>query len=311
MSKNPDTTERYDPTVWLFGDGRSGTTWLAELINYAGTYRELFEPFHPRAIQQARFLTPHEYSRTLTDNPQLFDYASQVISGEFTNPRVDSGNEQPLSQYRKLLIKDIFANLFAYATCCEFPQIKPVLLIRNPFAMAASKFKKRHWYWLTDPSVLVAQAPLYVDFLEPFEEIIEITIEEDNYILNLILIWCIINYVPLKQFDPNAIYVCLYEAVYAAPQSNIAELFAFINDKDNQDVELVESDISKPSRFSGKQSTIARGSSPINTWMDEMPAVIIDRGLEIMDKFGFGDLYNDQSMPNRDVISRIQTTAKD
>ena len=309
MSKISDTANTYQPTVWLFGDGRSGTTWIAELINYAGAYRELFEPFHPQAIQQACFLSPHEYSRTLTKHPQLFDYASQVFSGKINNPRVDSGNQHPIDQYRKLLVKDIFANLFAYATCCEFPQVKPVLLIRNPFAMATSKFNKRHWYWLTDPSVLVAQAPLYVDFLEPFEEIIEITIEEDNYILNLILIWCIINYVPLKQFDPHAIHVCLYEAVYAAPQPNLAELFAFIND--NQDAEIDESQISKPSRLSGKQSTLARGSSPINAWMDEMPTVIIDRGLEIMDEFGFGNLYDEQSMPNRDVISRIQSTAKD
>ena len=294
--------------MWLFGDGRSGTTWISEVINFRGSYRELFEPFHPKAIPEASFLIPFEYSQALTDKPQLVDYASQVFSGKTSNPRIEAANQQPVSQYQRLLVKDIFANLFAHAVCREFPHIKPVLLIRNPFAMAASKFKKRHWYWLTDPSVLVSQAPLYVDFLEPFEEIIEITIEENNYILNLILIWCIVNYVPLRQFDPQTIHVCLYESVYADPQAGIAELFTFIgNDPQDGPADVDPDQVAKPSRLSGEESNLLRGTSPINAWMDEMPAVIVDRGLEIMDEFGFADLYDEHSLPNRQVISQIQT----
>jgi hypothetical protein len=38
------------PIVWVIGDGRSGTTWLMELINWRKTYREMFEPFHPRFV---------------------------------------------------------------------------------------------------------------------------------------------------------------------------------------------------------------------------------------------------------------------
>ena len=32
---------------WMVGSGRSGTTWLASLINADHTMREVFEPVHP------------------------------------------------------------------------------------------------------------------------------------------------------------------------------------------------------------------------------------------------------------------------
>ena len=37
-------------TVLLAGTGRSGTTWAANIINYANTYRFMFEPFYPQAV---------------------------------------------------------------------------------------------------------------------------------------------------------------------------------------------------------------------------------------------------------------------
>ena len=35
-------------SVFLLGDGRSGTTWFSELVNFEGNYWEVFEPFHGR-----------------------------------------------------------------------------------------------------------------------------------------------------------------------------------------------------------------------------------------------------------------------
>ena len=44
---------RGDPgkTVFLAGTGRSGTTWLAGLINHDQSYRDVFEPFHPGKVE--------------------------------------------------------------------------------------------------------------------------------------------------------------------------------------------------------------------------------------------------------------------
>ena len=37
--------------VFISGVGRSGTTWLTELINYNHRYRILFEPFHNKKVK--------------------------------------------------------------------------------------------------------------------------------------------------------------------------------------------------------------------------------------------------------------------
>ena len=37
-------------SVFLAGSGRSGTTWLSEIINHRRGYRYVFEPFNPREV---------------------------------------------------------------------------------------------------------------------------------------------------------------------------------------------------------------------------------------------------------------------
>ena len=144
--------------IWLFGDGRSGTTWVSELINWDRSYREMFEPFHPKKIRRMRGMRLHQYIRPGDSDHPFLRRASDVFSGRFSSPRVDHANWS--LSYRGLLIKDIFANLLAGWAAQQFPAVKMVLLIRNPFAVALSKSKRRRWSWLTDPSELLAQPEL-------------------------------------------------------------------------------------------------------------------------------------------------------
>ena len=41
-------------TVLLAGSGRSGTTWMSRIINHGNPYRDIFEPFHPQHVGQAK-----------------------------------------------------------------------------------------------------------------------------------------------------------------------------------------------------------------------------------------------------------------
>ena len=47
----------YSPsnTVLIAGSGRSGTTWLSEILNYNNDYRSIFEPFYPRICNKTGF----------------------------------------------------------------------------------------------------------------------------------------------------------------------------------------------------------------------------------------------------------------
>ncbi len=264
----------------------------------------MFEPFHPQHVDEMSFLAPHQYVGHDEQHTQLESIASDVFSGTFTHPVVDSGNQSRL--YSGLLIKDIFANLFAYWAFTRFGNLKIILLIRNPFSVALSKSKKKDWYWVTDPMLLLTQKNLYEDYLHPFENLIRKTSESNDYILRQILIWAIINYIPLKQFSPEQIHVMFYEEMYAEPDNQVSSAFRFVkNTKENCHVKLDEETVKRPSRVVSKESSLFQGKSPVTSWKDELSLRQIDAGLRILDAFGLAGLYDEDSMPNRDTLHSI------
>jgi len=298
----------YREVIWLIGDGRSGTTWVSDLINHDKSYREMFEPFHPRLVNGMNFLLPHQYIRPGDSNKQLEKIASDVFSGKFRNPRVDSDN-RPLF-YKGLLIKDIFANLFSYWASLHFAKVKIILLIRNPFSVALSKYKLKNWFWATEPLDLLKQYPLYEDYLHPFEDLIRRTSREGNYVSCQILIWSIINYVPLRQFKQGQIQVIFYEEVFVKPSQEVSKIFRFVRPtNENHFMALGRESVNRLSRVAGPHSNVTRGTSPITSWKNELTSHQIDAGLNILQCFGFADLYDDNSMPKWHVLNNIHEKA--
>jgi len=299
----------YDEVIWLLGDGRSGTTWVSDLINHDKKYREMFEPFHPKQVHEMNMILPHQYIRPYDLNENIKSISSDIFSGKFTHERVDSGNH--LLLYSGILIKDIFANLLCYSVSLQFPKVKPILIIRNPFSVALSKYKKKDWFWVTEPLDLLNQASLYKDYLLPFEDIIRNTSAKKNYILNQILIWSIINYIPLRQFKPGDIHICFYEKIYREPSQEISRIFEFVRgtgDNYQSQVNLSKEVINRPSRVIGTESNLLSGTSPVSSWKNEISPYLIDEGLQILQHFGFDKLYDENSMPNEDILKKIHTS---
>ena len=296
--------QNYNDKVWLIGDGRSGTTWVADLINHDGKYREMFEPFHPNYAGHS-YMFADQYVRANTSSDKLKNFAGQVFSGRLTHPRIDSSNSMKI--YKGLLIKDIFANLFAYWASQIYPDIKTILLIRNPFAVALSKYKKMDWFWVTDPMDLLNQADLYEDYLFAFEDVIRKVSKDGDYISKQVLIWSIINYVPLLQFNKDNLDVVFYEKIFSEPEEGIFSILNYIDpNRELEQFRLGERVVKHISRYSGEESTLLTGKSPITSWKNELTAKQIDAGMAILEVFGFGDLYDQDVKPNRSVIDKLQ-----
>ena len=69
---------------WAMGDGRSGTTWVADIINHDKRYREMFEPFHPNRVTDMDFILTHQYMRKDENNGKLELLAKDIFVGKFT-----------------------------------------------------------------------------------------------------------------------------------------------------------------------------------------------------------------------------------
>lgn len=293
--------QSYNEVVWVIGDGRSGTTWICDLITHHKNYRQMFEPFHPLQVDRMKFLAPHLYMRPGKLNKEMELTAREVFTGKFMHERVDAPNFSML--YNGLLVKDIFANLFSCWLSMLLPEIKIVFLVRNPFAVALSKYHRRDWLWMTDPMALLNQKDLYDDYLHPFEDLIRKTSAENDFILCQILIWSIVNSVPLRQFDPSRLHIVFYEDVFVNPEKEVSKIFSFINKSGKDDiVRLDDKVIKKPSKVSGKNSTLARGKSPLTSWKNELTKHQIDTGFNILQEFGLECLYDENSMPIQEAI---------
>lgn len=281
----------YEPKIWLFGDGRSGTTWISNLINYDKYFRESFEPFHPEFIPEMKFLSSHLYVRPEEDDQRLLSVCEKVFKGSLWNARIDRENDTGI--YRGLLVKDIFSNLFAKWVYQNFDDLSMIILVRNPFAVAASKYAKKDWTWVTDPMTLLNQNNLHNDYLSSHEDLFHRVCEENNYILNQILIWSVIHYIPFKQFNNDQLHVMFYENVFMNPHQEIMKLSKLVGKDFNS---IPRSAIYKESSVVG--DNIKNKKSPITSWMSELPTITIDKGMKIMEAFGLAELYDNSSMPN-------------
>ncbi len=294
----------YEDVIWLIGAARSGTTWVSSLIGHEKRLREVFEPFNSRFDEQMSFLQPHQYMRPGESNELLEKIATDVFSGKFMHPRVDRWSRSLV--YKGLLVKDVFANLLACWATQRFPRVKTVFLIRNPFPAVLSLTKKQRWYWIKDPADFLIQPTLVEDHLAPFEELIRDVSARKDTIESQILIWSILNYVPLRQFAPGQCHICFYEDVFRDPDGEILKIFKFTGQKtDAETLRLNRKLVSRASPTSGPESTLVSGTSPLTSWKNELSTRQIDSGLKILEQFGLAELYDENAMPNRAVLKEI------
>ncbi|WP_294952845.1 sulfotransferase domain-containing protein [Sulfurovum sp.] len=287
----------YCRTVWLIGDGRSGTTWVSNLINWDKRYRELFEPFHPWRLRPP--FQMHHYIRCHDEKNPLDSVIDKVFSGRVLDDRVNEDNTG--YWYRGLLVKDIFATLLAAKVKHDRPDIKVVLLIRNPFAVALSKYHKRGWHWMTEPTAFLENRELVEDHLSPFVAIIEAC--EDDYILKQILIWSIVHYVFFRQFQEKDVYIVFYEELYMHPETELKNLFTFLQDEPVTEIaDTVMQQLKKLSKVSGKTSTFMRGMSPIESWKNEIQPDVLEKGRHILETFGLDELYDANGLPHSEML---------
>ena len=64
-------------TIFIAGSGRSGTTWLMEMINYKNQFRPIFEPFHNKYNS---LLKNWKYRQYLSENNVDDKFMSSIIS---------------------------------------------------------------------------------------------------------------------------------------------------------------------------------------------------------------------------------------
>lgn len=292
----------YEDVIWLVGDGRSGTTWLGDLINWDKKYRELFESIHPVHVKQTRKFGFNPYLRPEDTTSPITIFLNSVFSGKFKHLRADTSKPQLF--YKGLLIKEIYANLLVAWVHQNIPRAKKVMIIRNPFSVALSKQRNSNWIWMEDPKEFLGQNALMDDYLKPFEELINNA--NDDFIENQILIWSIIHYVPFKQLSKDNIYILFYENLFYNPEEELFRLFKYLyrDDFEALNARLFDT-IPKHSRTKSNKFSTLSAKNPLDVWKDNLSTQQIDNGMKILEKFGLSSIYAGHSLPQENAKDQL------
>jgi hypothetical protein len=286
---------RFNHPVWIIGAGRSGTTWLSDLLRASQPYRFLFEPFHSSHNPKAHFLPAHQYLRPGDAYPLFDELADSIFDGKTYIPRYDHANKFKL--FHGMLAKDITANMVSFAVYEKKPEIDLILLIRNPFAVALSRQKKMEWNWFNEPILFLKQQYLFDDYLMPFDDLIRDVSKIGDYFLNQILIWSIIHYVPLQQFSNHQMQVVFYEDLLLNTDDELQRLKASLRNKGSSHHNVLEESIKfQPSRTTNLSSDEIRDKSP-EDWMSEIDEKRLAHGRFILKQFGLQFLYDESGFP--------------
>jgi len=270
------------------GTGRSGTTWLADIISSQISCRIMFEPFHSKVVEAFHEFHYFHYERPSEQNDKLFEYSLKVFSGDIRHVWIDRYVERVFPRFR--LIKEIRANLFLKWIHSRFPEIPILFVIRHPCAVVLSRMKL-NWATDTDIDPFLCQAKLIEDFLYDKMDIIgrAKTAEEKHAI-----VWCISNFVPLKQFNSDRLHVFFYENLCVQPQREAPRICDAIKCEYHESV-LKQFD--KPSSTITYSSAIFTGQDKVTRWKSELSPKQINNILSIVENFGLGYIYGDSPTP--------------
>lgn len=279
-------------TTFVAGMGRSGTTWLAQLLNFRNDYRFIFEPFDPGRVALAVNFADHTYLRP-DDTRRLFlAPAKAIVTGLVKEWFVDQHNRKVICGRR--LVKDVRANLFLRWLHEQFPGMPLVLIVRHPFAIAASRAKTGADVDLE--AQFLSQPQLVEDYLAPYADLMRAC---HTPFERHVAAWCVEIGVPLSQFKPGELGVVFYERLATQPLVVLPEIFAHVGRPFDR---RVADFVRMPSHTTLSKSTLeakwASGSSRVTaSWQEHISPVQVRRGLEIIDAFGLSSIYDDSPNP--------------
>ncbi|MEM9346349.1 MAG: sulfotransferase [Planctomycetota bacterium] len=276
-------------TVLLAGSGRSGTTWMSQIIHHGGAYRDLFEPFHPQQVRQMKDWHAMRYLRANQGKNESTEQIRALLEGRVRSRWTDQYNRKTFPQGR--LIKAIRTNLMLGWINNHCPEVKLLFAMRHPCAVVHSRVKLQ---WDTHLDQLLAQPGLVRDHLEPYRGVIERAERSQDPWQKHLAMWCIENLIPLRELSQGDAHLLRYEDLCQDFDGEVARLFTFLDRPVPNNIHNIARQRSAHFR---RDSAILQGGDLIADWQKQVEPKHIDAMLDMLSCFGLNHLYDERAMP--------------
>jgi hypothetical protein len=288
-------------SILVVGSQRSGTTWLAELINYRNEFRTIWEPLNPVRSPLARqigfawgqYLPPGE------DDPELERVVRRICRGRVRHPWLEWNNTKRLVTKRRIIKCVAATNIVPWLTDLV-PELKIVYLLRHPFAFAESQLDLQ---WNEN---LLSRLREQADLLRAVDRNVDDPDRVRALISNcsapfdeLVVRWCLENTIPLSELGPTDVHVVLYESIVMDPRGELARLGRYLGTAFGD--EALQASV-RPSRtdFRGRAPAplaVGQPDAGRRSWLDRVTDEDVAHGLEILESFELDWLYGSDPFP--------------
>lgn len=273
-----------DDLVLIVGSGRSGTTWLADLINANDEFRYIFEPLNPD-VEGAVVIDNWCLSAADTA-PNI----SQTLRGKLIPPWANSVNRKLFA--RRRLIKEIRMNLMLDWVMQSSPRTKIIKLIRNPMEVAASRKQlQQHeapgkWLWHPDLSELLNEPAVQAKLNQRQSPLLKKQLQQ-GMVAETIAMWCLENLL-----DLHSGYRIYYEDLIDYPARVLPELMRFVGVAHSSQVQEQYLQRSFTDR-----NRVHRKSKQTNHWTHVLSKDEVQNAQKVLREFAVENLYDDDWQP--------------
>lgn len=287
LTRAVHTGHPVDRRVVVCGSPRSGTTWLAELINHDHRFRYCFEPEDPHH-RTSRFdaFSPSQYLRTDEGDPAFTEPLRDLFDGKVYSRYSDQWQRGiHLRPSPDLLVKLVNGNLFAGWIAHNIERTTVVHIVRHPLAVLRSQavlgFPDHTDYALDQPQ-------LVADVLHEFDDVIA---SATSPLERRVVEWCVNQVVPVRQLPLDRSITVRYEDLLVGPERALRGVF---NAVDQPWTGEVLDRASQPSKTAWNGSGFQDDQRHhLESWRSAFTHDEIERTYELIEAFGLSYLYAD------------------
>jgi hypothetical protein len=209
-------------TTLVVSTGRSGSTWVAEVLNHRNEYRLVFEPFRRERVRKARGFRLGQYIDPSDQGHPLGPTIDALLAGKVRSWWTDRPNRRRIVSRR--IVKEIrITNLVPWIRA-RHPALRIVYAVRDPVGVAKSWLELG---WGDNLDEFLAQEPLLAKLTDHTETIRTIARSDDRF-QRLVLRWCLENAVPLKEQSAPDVHQVVYDELRTDPERELERLFAYL-----------------------------------------------------------------------------------
>ena len=212
--------------LFIFADPRSGSTWLAEVLSSLEDYMLVDEPLHlnnnPRLVSinwgWRQLIPPNEPWK---EAKEYFEWIFKYKNTGYGKVHLNS-----LSKYLKSssgVFKMIRGKGVLPWLVQQFEfKYKPILLIRNPYAVISSMITHPSWNYTMTPFI-IPDIPFNEPYFEHADFLRSLHTKEEQ----LMALWCIVNKACLEDdLHEKGWQLIKYEDIVSTPEDTLDKIFS-------------------------------------------------------------------------------------